>query len=106
MAAIPSGFRPLDETPDVLPEAPGRDETFYLCTGCHGTALIRAQGMGRGQWDDSINWMVEKHNMQRPDEATRTLVLDYLSAVFPARQEERRVDQPIREPAVSSTPDP
>lgn len=83
-------FRPTEETPDALPDGNGRDEAFYLCTGCHGTALIKAQGMGRQQWDDTVSWMVEKHKMPELGPATRGLVLDYLAAAFPPRAQQQR----------------
>ncbi len=86
----PPGFRPTDETPEALPDGNGRDEAFYLCTGCHGTALVKAQAMHREQWDDTLNWMVEKHKMASPDTATRNLVLDYLAATFPPRPQQQR----------------
>ncbi|WP_119420207.1 hypothetical protein [Desertibaculum subflavum] len=90
-AAVPGpAFRPTEETPDAFPDGNGRDEAFYLCTGCHGTALVKAQGMGRQQWDDTVSWMVEKHKMPEPDPATRGLVLDYLAAVFPPRAQQQR----------------
>lgn len=89
-AVPPPGFQPTDETPEALPAGTGRDETFYLCTGCHGTALVTAQGMLKPQWDDTLNWMVEKHKMVPPDPATRGLVLDYLAATFPPRPQQQR----------------
>jgi hypothetical protein len=91
MAASDSpGFQPTDETPENLPAGKGRDETFYLCTACHGTALVTAQGMRRDQWDETLTWMEEKHKMPPPDAETRDLVLDYLAATFPPRAPQQR----------------
>ena len=84
------GFQPTDETPEVLPSGKGRDETFYLCTSCHGTALVTAQGMRRDQWDETLTWMEAKHKMPAPDAETRDLVLDYLAANFPPRPSQQR----------------
>ena len=89
-AAPSQNFEPTDETPEVLPAGAGRDEAFYLCTGCHGTAIVTAQGMRRDQWDETLNVMVEKHRMPVPETATRDLVLDYLAATFPARPAQQR----------------
>ena len=75
-----------DETPEMLPAGKGRDETFYACIACHGTALIKAQGMSRERWDETLDWMMQRHNMPELDKDTRLLVLDYLSAQFPPRQ--------------------
>ncbi len=79
----------LQETPEVLPPGVGRDETFYTCTACHGTAIIAAQGMSRERWDATIDWMVERHGMPEIDGADRKLVLDYLAETFPSRQRGR-----------------
>lgn len=78
-------FVPRDETPDEFPAGAGRDETFFACTACHNFKLVAAQGMNRRQWEDSLDWMVTKHNMPRLDEADRKMVLDYLETTFPPR---------------------
>lgn len=78
-------FTPRDESPEDFPAGAGRDETFYTCTACHGFKLIASQGMNRRQWDDSINWMMEKHRMPPLDAKERETVLNYLEATFPPR---------------------
>jgi hypothetical protein len=78
-------FTPRDENPEDFPAGPGRDETFYTCTACHGFKLVAAQGMNRRQWDDSINWMMERHRMPPLDTREREIVLNYLEATFPPR---------------------
>jgi hypothetical protein len=83
-AAPPAADRPL-ESPDDLPPGPGREETFFACTACHGLAIVKAQGMSRERWDESLAWMVERHRMNKLDAADRALVLDYLAASFPPR---------------------
>jgi mono/diheme cytochrome c family protein len=77
------------ETPEDLPEGKGRDETFYACAACHGTALIKAQGMTRDRWDVMIDWMMERHGMPEIDPADRALIVDYLAQTFPSRQRGR-----------------
>ncbi len=84
--------RATDETPDALPEGKGRDETFYLCTACHGTAIISQQGMPRERWDESFDWMIEKHRMPDPGAADRALIVDYLAQAFPPRQQRGRTN--------------
>lgn len=79
----------VQETPEALPPGAGRDETFHACTPCHGTAIIKAQGMTRERWDATIDWMVERHGMPEIDNADRALVLDYLAQNFPSRQRGR-----------------
>lgn len=80
-----AAFTPREEEPDQFPAGPGRDETFYACTACHNFQLVAAQGMNRRQWDDSINWMIEKHNMPPPDAKERATMLDYLEAAYPPK---------------------
>lgn len=78
-------FTPRDETPEEFPAGPGRDETFYSCTACHNFKLVAQQGLNRRQWDDSLNWMTEKHGMPKLEGDERKQVLDYLEASFPPR---------------------
>jgi hypothetical protein len=85
------------ETPDALPESPGRDAAFYACTACHGTAVIRRSRLTREGWDELMDWMTEKHGMPRLEGEERRTVLDYLARVFPpgAQQQRRRGDNPF-----------
>lgn len=78
-------FTPRDEAPEEFPAGPGRDETFYSCTACHNFKLVAQQGLNRRQWDDSLNWMTEKHGMPKLEGDERKQVLDYLEASFPPR---------------------
>ena len=76
-------FTPRDESPEQYPAGPGRDETFYACTACHGFMLVAQQGMNRRQWDETIDLMIAKHNMPTLEAKERTVVLDYLEATYP-----------------------
>jgi hypothetical protein len=78
-----SVFTPRDESPEQYPAGPGRDETFYACTACHGFMLVAQQGMSRRQWDETIDLMIAKHNMPALDGNDRTVVLDYLEQTYP-----------------------
>lgn len=82
------------DTVESLPPGPGRDETFYACAACHGTAIVKQQGMTRPQWDASIDWMIERHGMAKPDQAERDVILDYLVSQFPPRARRGR-DNPF-----------
>ena len=75
-----------EETPESLPEGPGREETFYGCVACHGTAIIRQQGMTRERWDETLRVMTSKHGMSEYDGELRELILDYLAKNFPPRR--------------------
>jgi hypothetical protein len=78
-------FTPRDETPEQFAAGPGRDETFYACTACHNFKLVAAQGLSRAGWDDSINLMIQRHNMPPLDAKDREVVLGYLEAAYPPR---------------------
>lgn len=86
LAPPPMSAAQMEETPEVLPDGPGREETFYGCTACHGTAIIRQQGMTRERWDETLHVMTSKHGMPEYDGEMRDLILDYLAATFPPRR--------------------
>lgn len=78
-------FEPALEDVESLPPGPGRDETFYGCTACHAFKLVAAQGMTRERWDETIQWMIERHKMIEPAAEERKAMLDYLSENYPQR---------------------
>ena len=78
-------FVPRDENPEDFPAGPGRDDTFYACTACHGFNLVAQQGMSRRQWEESIELMVQRHNMPPLPPKEQKIVLDYLETTFPPR---------------------
>ena len=84
-AAGAQTFTPRDETPEQFPAGAGREEAFYACTPCHNFKLVAAQGMNRPQWEDSLAWMTQKHNMPPLEGKDRELVLDYLEKTFSPR---------------------
>ncbi len=92
LAALPLAFAGgalALETPEGLPDLPGRDETFGYCIGCHSFQVVGRQGMSRERWDETLSWMTTRHSMPAPDAETRKVLLDYLSAAFPAQQARR-----------------
>jgi len=42
-------YDPRQENIEELPPGHGREETFGLCTACHGFKLVSSQGMSRAQ---------------------------------------------------------
>ncbi|MDP2411319.1 MAG: hypothetical protein Q8M26_13665 [Pseudolabrys sp.] len=76
-------FNPRDESPEELPAGPGRDETFYSCTACHGFKLVAQQGMSRRQWEDTLVVMTQRHGMPALEGDDRELVLKYLETHYP-----------------------
>lgn len=66
-----------------LPPGPGREEVFYTCNGCHSLMIVTQQGMNRSRWDETLDWMIEEQGMAEiADQATRDLILDYLTTHF------------------------
>ena len=78
-------FAPRDETPEDFPAGPGRDDTFYACTACHNFKLVAQQGMTRRQWEDSLQWMTDRHGMSPLKADEQKVVLDYLESTYPPR---------------------
>ena len=78
-------FVPRTEDPSEFPAGPGRDDTFYACTACHNFKLVAQQGMTRRQWEESLQWMYDKHKMPVLPPKEREIVLNYLEATFPPR---------------------
>lgn len=75
----------IEETPEALPDFPGRDEAFGYCIGCHSFKVVGRQGMDRARWDETLTWMTEKHAMPAPDTEMRKVLLDYLAQAFPTK---------------------
>jgi hypothetical protein len=77
--------RPVEEAPEQYPAHPNRDDAFYFCTACHSFRIVAAQGMSRERWDESLDWMVQRHNMPDVQGEDRKRILDYLASAFPER---------------------
>ncbi len=71
--------------PEDYPEGPGRDETVMFCGSCHSFKIVAAQGMNRAQWDDSLKWMVTRHNMPELEGEELDTILTYLERTFPPK---------------------
>ena len=53
-----------------------------LCTGCHETGLIEAQGRTPAEWDEVAHSMLDRGLVASPAEIAQ--IVDYLSKTFPA----------------------
>lgn len=71
--------------PADYPDAPGREEAVQFCGACHSMRIVAQQGMTRGQWDESLKWMVVRHNMPQLDPEDLDPILDYLAKAFPPK---------------------
>jgi hypothetical protein len=89
-------FTPSDEKPEDYPAGAGREDTFYACTPCHGFKIVAQQGQTRRQWDDTLDWMTQRHNMPAPRDNDRKAMLDYLEAAFPPRTAPRGWQNPFQ----------
>ena len=76
-AAAASVEQQEEET--VLAEGEGRSEVFGYCTACHNTALIRRSAFTRERWDELMDWMTEKHEMNPLEGEFRDTIVDYLA---------------------------
>lgn len=65
-----------------LPDAPGAEETFYLCSACHTIELVKQQRLTDGRWDYLWNWMITEQGMPEQDDETREAILGYLKEYF------------------------
>ncbi len=89
-ASQPATAEESVETPEVLPEGRGREETFYRCVACHSTAVIRRSGLSRERWDELMDWMAERHGMPPLEGEDRQIIVGYLAGAFPPREQRRR----------------
>jgi hypothetical protein len=83
IADAQQSFTPRDEEPEEFPDVPGREETFYFCTACHNFKLVAQQGMSRMRWDNTLDFMTERHGMPKLEGKDRQVILDYLAQAFP-----------------------
>lgn len=77
---------PEHEDPSALPAGEAQEITFYTCTACHSTALIRRSGLSRQAWDEMMDWMVVRQGMTPLDPDRRVQIVDYLAENFPPRR--------------------
>ena len=87
--------RPVEEGPEQYPEHPNRDDAFYFCAACHSFKVVAAQSMSRERWDESLTWMVKRHNMPDVQGEDRGKILDYLEKAFPERRDPRGWQNPF-----------
>lgn len=66
----------------VLFTAPGVDETYAYCSGCHSEMIVAQQGLTRDGWVEMLEWMVEEQGMGEIDEPDLSAILDYLATHY------------------------
>lgn len=73
------------------PEGPGREEAGYLCGACHSLRIVIQQGLSRGDWDETLDWMVEEQDMAPLETEEREIILTYLATHFGVDHRPRHV---------------
>jgi hypothetical protein len=91
----PPAFEPRDETPEMYPAGPNRDDTFYFCIACHSFQIVAQQRLSRGRWDELLTWMTERHKMPDVQGDDREKMLDYLAGAFPETTQPRGWKNPF-----------
>lgn len=83
-AAAQDDAEAVELDPDLgnLPDTEGAEETYYQCTACHSTAIIKQQRLTDARWDYLWDWMVAEQGMYDPEDGTRETVLSYLKQHF------------------------
>ena len=83
------------EEETILPAGHGRAETFGYCVACHSTAIIRRSQFSREQWDGLMDWMTDKHAMNRLEGELRETIVNYLATHFGPAQAPARGRNPF-----------
>ena len=71
---------PPAQSPDVLPDGPGREATLKVCSGCHNVRIVASLRLTRDGWAGVVKDMVKQGATGTDEELAQ--VLDYLSANF------------------------
>ncbi|MHA6644074.1 hypothetical protein [Mesorhizobium sp. A623] len=83
-AATPEGGPAAALNPEFgnLPDTAGVEDTYYMCSACHSTAIIKQQKISDARWDYLWDWMIEDQGMADPGEETKETILGYLKEHF------------------------
>ena len=65
-----------------LPEGKGREEVFNTCQACHSLKTVKQQGLNRESWKETLIWMIDEQEMEKPEDEEWTLMLDYLATYY------------------------
>ena len=71
---------PPAQSPDVLPDGPGKEATVKVCSGCHNPRIVASLRLTRDGWAGVVKDMVKQGATGTDEELAQ--VLDYLSANF------------------------
>lgn len=84
----PSGPQP-EGNPEFggLPDGPGAEDTYYMCSACHSIALVKQQRLTDARWDYLWNWMIEEQGMADAGEEYRQTILGYLKQHYSSERQ-------------------
>ena len=71
---------------DGLIDAPGAEETFYMCSACHSIALVKQQRLTDARWDYLWRWMIKEQGMADGGEELRETILGYLKEHYSSQR--------------------
>lgn len=71
---------------DGLIDAPGAEDTFYMCSACHSIALVKQQRLSDARWDYLWTWMIEEQGMADPGDELRETILGYLKEHYSSKR--------------------
>lgn len=66
----------------LLPDGPGKQETFDGCASCHSIKLVVQQGLDKDGWAEVIEWMVDEQGMDPLEGDLAQTITDYLATHF------------------------
>ena len=79
MLCVPD-VSPADEPEfGLLVDAPGVEETFAYCAGCHSEEIVAQQGKTRRGWKRLFGWLVDEQEMPEIEEPDLSMILNYLT---------------------------
>ena len=65
-----------------LPDGPGVEDTYYMCTACHSAATFAQLRVTDARWEYLWDWMIAEQNMPDYGAEARETILAYLKTHF------------------------
>lgn len=82
----PSSDVPLNPEFGNLPDTPGVEDTYFLCSACHSVQTFAQQSLTDERWDYLWDWMISDQGMPDYGEEARETILAYLKTHFSAER--------------------
>jgi len=65
-----------------LPDTPGVEDTYFMCTACHSAQTFAQQRLTDARWEYLWDWMISDQNMPDYGPEARESILGYLQTHF------------------------